>query len=62
MEQAYLCVKSVLEDFTESFGVILRFARLRGKQYGGFHPLGHGLTHELGGELDGSEEAKDMRT
>lgn len=52
----YLGVESVLEDFTEGFGVILRLARLRGEQYGGFHPLGHGLAHELGRELHGPAE------
>lgn len=29
----------------------MRLARLRGKKYGGFHPLGHGLAHELGREF-----------
>ena len=41
----------MLEDFAEGLGVVLRFARLRGEQYGGLHPLGHGLAHELGGKL-----------
>lgn len=58
-EQAYLGVKGVLEDFTESFGVVLRFARLRGKQYGGFNPLGHGLAHELRRELHSPGEERE---
>lgn len=51
----------MLEDFTQSLGIVLRLARLGGEQDGGLHPLGHGLTHQLGRELDGSEWADGRR-
>lgn len=52
----------MLEDFTQSLGIVLRLARLSGEQDGGLHPLGHGLTHQLGRELDGSEWAEGWTT
>lgn len=48
----------MLEDLTEGFGIILRLARLCGKQYGGLHPLGHGLAHELGRKLHSPAEMR----
>lgn len=56
--KGYLCVKGVLEDFTERFGIILRLARLCSKQYSGFNPLGHSLAHEFRWKLHSPAEVK----
>ena len=48
---AYLRVERVLEDFTQSFGVCLWFARLSGVQNGAFNTPGEGFPHQMGWEL-----------
>lgn len=44
----YLGIEGMLEDLTESFCIDLRLPCLGSVQDGGFDPLGHGLSHQLG--------------
>ncbi len=47
----YLGIKCMLENLTECFCIVLRFPSFCGEQDGGFDSLGHGLSHEFGGEF-----------
>lgn len=48
LKKRYLGVEGMLEDLTQGLGIVLGLAGLSGEQDGGLHPLGHGLTHQLG--------------